>query len=180
MGAGYDTRGVKMIERETVDQVIEFDLPEVVDAKERLFRRLLKRRPWLKELSMPTLVPSDFNDLSDVEEKLKPILLRDDDDSSGNDDTAEWHTIFVFEGVMIYLNDNVPSSLLNITSRLLRENNLKGSLCFADRLENVPGGDFDMGVKELENNGWKLKDWSPKPGLARHMGSASLSTATIV
>jgi len=174
MGAGYDTRGVKMMERETVDQVIELDLPEVVDAKERLFRRLLKRRPWLKELSMPTLVPSDFNDLSDVEEKLKPILRRDEDE----DDTVEWHTIFVFEGVMIYLNDNVPSSLLNITSRLLRENNRKGSLCFADRLENVPGGDFDMGVKELETNGWNLKDWSPKPGLARHMGSASLSTST--
>jgi hypothetical protein len=178
MGAGYDTRGVKMIERETVDQVIELDLPEVVDAKERLFRRLLKRRPWLKELSMPTLVPSDFNDLSDVEEKLKPILLRREDDD--DDDTAEWHTIFVFEGVMIYLNDNVPSSLLNITSRLLRENNLTGSLCFADRLENVPGGDFDMGVQELETNGWNLKDWSPKPGLARHMGSASLSTTRIV
>lgn len=174
MGAGYDTRGVKMIERKTVDQVIEFDLPEVVDAKEKLFKRLLKRRPWLNGLPIPTLVPSDLNDLSDVKEKLKAILVQDD---SNGDDKVEWHTIFVFEGVMIYLDDNVPSSLLDITSTLLCENKLEGSLCFADRLENVPGGDLDMGVKELEANGWKLKDWSPKPGLARHMGSASLSPA---
>ena len=77
---------------------------------------------------------------------------------------------------MIYLNDGVPSSLINITSSMLRENNLDCSLCFADRLENVPGGEFDLGVKELESNGWKMKDWSPIPELARHMGSASLST----
>lgn len=177
MGAGYDTRGVRMIERKSVDQVIELDLPGVVEAKERLFQRLLKRRPWLKELSMPTLVPADFNDLADVEEKLNAILLPDD--SSRDDDDDEWHTIFVFEAVMIYLDDSVPSSLLNITSRVIRENSLKGSICFADRLENVPGGDFDMGVKEMENNGWKLRDWCPKPGMARHMGSASLATSVM-
>lgn len=174
MGAGYDTRGVKMLERNTVDQVIELDLPEVVDAKERLFQRLLKRRPWLKELSMPTLVPSDFNDIPDVKAKLHDILQ-----GNGNMNDNEWYTIFVFEGVMIYLNDGVPSSLLNITSSVLRENNLGGSLCFADQLENVPSGDFDLGVTELESNGWNMKDWSPKPGLARHMGSASLLSTTI-
>ena len=31
-----------MLERNTVDQVIELDLPQVMDAKERLFQRLLK------------------------------------------------------------------------------------------------------------------------------------------
>ena len=172
MGAGYDTRGIKMTERKIVDQVVELDLQHVVDAKERLFRRLVKRRPWLKDLSMPTLLPSDFNDLADVEEKLQSLLQ--------STDNNEWHTIFVFEGVMIYLDENVPSSLLSITSKLLRENNQNGSLCFADRLENVPGGDYDKGVIEMETNGWKLKDWSPKPGLAKHMGTASLiSTKSI-
>ena len=163
-----------MLERNTVDQVVELDLPEVVEAKERLFRRLLKRRPWLKDLVMPTLVPSDFNDILDVEAKLHDILQE-----NGNMNDDEWYTIFVFEGVMIYLNDGVPSSLLNITSSVLRENNLGGSLCFADRLENVPGGDFDLGVKELESNGWKMSDWCPKPGLARHMGSANMLFTTI-
>lgn len=172
MGAGYDTRGIKMTERKLVDQVVELDLPEVVNAKERLFQRLLKRRPWLTEFTMPSLVPSNFNDVPDVEQKLRNSLL------PNKDDEEDWYTIFVFEGVMIYLNDGVPSSMLNITSKLLRENNLNGSLCFADRLENVPGGDFEMGVEELKRNGWALKDWSPKPGVARHMGSASLSATT--
>lgn len=166
MGAGYDTRGVKMLERKTVDKVVEMDLPTVVDAKKRLFERLRKRRPWLKDLEMPMLVPSDFNDVKgDVQQKLALIL---------DMDQKEWHTIFVFEGVMIYLDDGVPSSLLDVTSGSLRERNLDGSLCFADRLENIPGGDFDMGVKELARGGWILKDWCPKPGLARHMGAANL------
>ncbi len=166
MGAGYDTRGIKMIEREIAQEVYELDLPGVVEAKERLFGRLKKRRPWLKDLSMPTLVASDFNELPDLETKLKDVLLDKNKESM--------HTIFVFEGVMIYLNDGIPSGLLELTSRLLRENQLEGSLCFADRLENVPGGDYDKGVQELDTNGWNLEDWSPKPGLARHMGSASL------
>ena len=165
-----------MMERKLVDQVVELDLPEVVVAKERLFRRLVKRRPWLKETPMPILVPSDFNDVSDVEQKLNAVLLKEG--SSGEDDDAEeWHTIFVFEAVMLYLNENVPSSLLHITSRILRENNLKGSLCFADQLENVPGGNFDKGAKKLKDSGWILKDWCPKPGYSTHMGCASLSPA---
>ena len=157
-----------MLERGLVDEVVELDLPEVVDAKKRLFERLVKRRPWLGDLSMPFLVPSDFNNVSDVEKKLVHDVV------GRGDDAKTWHTIFVFEGVMIYLDDGVPSALLNVTSTVLSERQLGGSLCFADRLENVPGGDQDFGIKELESNGWRIKDWCPKPGLARHMGSAEL------
>ena len=189
MGAGYDTRGVKMLERNIVDQVYELDLPDVVEAKQRLFQRLLKRRPWLQKeiLSMPTLIPCDFNIISDVEKKLRTILhdeqQTNDNDNDDNEDRINWHTIFVFEGVMIYLDDGIPSSLLTITSNVLKENNSDGSLCFADRLENIPipedgGGSYSSGKAELMNNGWQIMDWCPKPGLARHMGSASLSTGT--
>jgi O-methyltransferase involved in polyketide biosynthesis len=166
MGAGYDTRGVKMLEQGIVDMVVELDLPEVVDAKQRLFERLRMRRPGLVDVDMPELIPSDFNDVPDVEKKLQQVLK---DDTNG-----DWHTIFMFEGVMIYLNDGVPSSLLNVTSNALIEKGLQGSLCLADRLENVPGGDQDMGGIELERNGWRIIDWCPKPGLARHMLRARL------
>ena len=166
MGAGYDTRGVKMLEQGIVDMVVELDLPEVVDAKQRLFERLRMRRPGLVDVDMPELIPSDFNDVPDVEKKLQQVLK---DDTNG-----DWHTIFMFEGVMIYLNDGVPSSLLNVTSNALIEKGLQGSLCLADRLENVPGGDQDMGGMELERNGWRIIDWCPKPGLARHMLRARL------
>jgi len=177
MGAGYDTRGVKMLEQNIVDRVVEFDLPEVVHAKERLYGRLRKRRPWLKEMSMPTLIPADFNNIVDVRQKLFHAISTSRDDGLQKTHTQKqeyWHTIFVFEGVMIYLNDGIPSSLLDITSKVLKETKLVGSLVFADRLENVPGGDLNLGQIELQSNGWLLKDWCPKPGLARHMGSAEL------
>ena len=187
LGAGYDTRGVRMIERGTVREVFELDLPGVVTAKDRLFRRLRKRRPWLAASAMPELVPSDLNDLPVLEEILRAVLLRPPEENENDDEnddgtetttttttTTKWHTIFVFEAVMIYLDETVPSALLGLTSRLLRENGLEGSLCFADRLENVPGGDPVMGARELRDNGWDPTDWCPKPGLARHMGTAAL------
>ena len=169
MGAGYDTRGIKMLERKIVDEVMELDLEQVVQAKERLFSRLLKRRPWLKDLNMPLLVPSDFNRVEEVKQVLNQVI---DDSMQGKEE--EWYTIVVFEGVMIYLNDGAPSSLLNVTSSVLSKKKLLGSLCLADRLENVPGGDEALGIVELEKNGWCIMDWSPKPGLARHMLRARL------
>ena len=45
MGAAYNTRGIKMIDQNNANQVIELDLPEVVSAKERLFECLLQHRP---------------------------------------------------------------------------------------------------------------------------------------
>lgn len=170
MGAGYDARGVKMLERGIVNEVVELDLPEVVTAKKRLLDRLLKRRPWLTKYHiMPKLIPSDFNDVNDVQNNLSDVV-------NGNDDERkQWHNIFVFEGVMIYLEKGVPSKLLNMTSNVLVNNGCEeGSLCFADRLENIPGGDYDLGKQELERNGWHVKDWCPKPGLARHMGWCEL------
>lgn len=168
MGAGYDTRGVKMLERGIVDSVVEMDLPEVVKAKHRLMNRLRKRRPCLNNITMPKLIPVDFNIIPDLRKELEMEL------GSYADHPEKWHTIFVFEGVMIYLDENIPSTLLNVTSSVLEGYHLEGSLCFADRLENVPGGDRSLGELELKKNGWLVKDWCPKPGLARHMGSAHL------
>ena len=175
LGAGYDTRGVKMLERGLVDEVVELDLPTVVAAKKRLFARLLRRRPGLRSLQMPTLVPADFNDDPAVLEQKLGVAL---DEGITADPLApaekDWYTIFVFEGVMIYLKEGVPTTLLGMTSSALQRRRLDGALCFADRLENIPGGEFDAAVQELEKNGWRIKDWCPKPGLARHMGSAEL------
>lgn len=174
LGAGYDLRSIKLLERGWVDEAYELDLNDVVVAKEKLIgpKRLLKRRPWLKStVKMPTLIPSNLNDIDNLREQLKEIVQRKNLDGSDDD---SYHTIFVFEGVMIYLDEGIPSSLLNVTSSVLKESNADGSLCFADRLENIPGGDYDLGNKELSRNGWSLTQWCPKPGLARHMGAASL------
>jgi len=187
LGAGYDVRSVKFLERGLVDLAVELDLPQVVEAKEKLLgpKRLLRRRPALSNLKMPHLIAADFNDVEAVKVILRDVLTSangiDGEKTTEGDDSIDsscrkWHTIFIFEGVMIYLDDGVPSSLLNVTSSVLKECNLSGSLCFADRLENVPEGDFELGKEEMKRNGWHLKTWLPKPGLARHMGYASLST----
>ncbi len=171
LGAGYDLRSIKFLERNLVDEAIEIDLNDVIIAKKKLVgpKRLLRRRPWLKQTQMPTFIPGNLNEIDDLKNILNGVLAHKREDTS-----TKWHNIFVFEAVMIYLNEGVPSSLLNLTSTVLKENGVSGSLCFADRLENIPGGDQVLGRIEMEKNGWILNQWCPKPGLARHMGSANL------
>ena len=167
-GAGYDIRTIKFLEKQKIDRAYELDLPYVLEAKKSLLgsKRLLKRRPHLSQINMPKLIPSDLNDLQSLKASLTNII--------GGNDADQWHNIFVFEGVMIYLDEGIPSSLLKLTSSVLKEEGALGSLCFADRLENVHGGDYDKGVEEMAMSGWDLDEWCPKPGLARHMGSATL------
>jgi hypothetical protein len=161
-------RSIKLCERGIIDQAIELDLPGVIDAKTHILhsKRLRRRRPWLTDQSLPEFYPVNLNQLEDVELILEGIVQQDD--------TCAWHTIFLFEGVMIYLEKGVPAGLLELTSRVLRTSGKTGSLVFADRLENIPGGDLEIGREELARNGWEVTEWLPKPGLARHMGCAHL------
>ena len=73
---------------------------------------------------------------------------------------------------MIYLNDGVPHGLLQLCRDVLRNTRSQGSLVFADRLEHIPGGNLDIAHSILAQVGWRILDWHPKPGLARHMGVA--------
>lgn len=78
---------------------------------------------------------------------------------------------------MIYLEETVPTRLLAMlsdVSQRLCEADEDVWLLFADRLEDIPGGDLVIGIDVLAKNGWDLVDWLPKPGLARHMGCAKL------
>jgi len=201
MGSGYDPRSIKFLERDLVEECWEFDLPNVVEAKEQLYRskRFRKRRPWLNmipddamengeekkagNIEKKTLierlhfVSSDLNDVQTLEKKIDAVLTspskhNDNLKNQEEDNHVEWYNIFIFEGVMIYLNETIPSTLLSVCSQALVRNNATGSLCFADRLENIPGGDEILAQKEMKRNGWELMKWLPKPGLARHMGFA--------
>lgn len=167
LGAGYDVRSIKFRERGLVDQAIELDLPEVIQAKTRILQspRFRKRRPNLTPDKLPEFVSVNLNNVETVRSMLVDIL-------ENNTMTTKWHTIFLFEGVMIYLDEGVPEALLKVCSDVLKETGESGSLVFADRLENIPGGDPDIARRELAKNGWNVTDWLPKPGLARHMGTA--------
>ena len=149
----------------------ELDLPEVVQTKRNLIEsRLYHKRPWLKSsyVKEPTLVEVDLNNLNQTRTQLESII-------NNKQDGIPTVNIILFEGVMIYLNKGVPHTLLEICSDVLRKHSkLENYLCFADRLDNIPGGDEGLARLEMEGSGWELEDWLSKPGLARHMGVASL------
>jgi hypothetical protein len=109
----------------------------------------------------PQLVPINLNDFSKLIQVLQEILQCDKGGSS-------WHTIFISEGVLIYVDD--PSQVIQLCSQAVVASGESASFCFADRLANVPGGNQDAGRQELSSAGWELVAWQPKPGLARHMG----------
>ena len=176
LGCGYDIRSLKLKKSGLIDEAVEFDLPKVVEAKQKLFRnRLLRRRrrKGMTDHDLPDMTQVDLNRLDDVRSKLDEIVTR----GVSAADWRQYHNIMVFEGVMIYLDDGVPSSLLGICSDVLNKHDLGGSLCFADRLENIPEGNLEDAIVELNKNGWDLVEWLPKPGLARHQGSARLLSA---
>ena len=127
----------------------------------------------------------DLNKVDQVEKIVSTKLLQDtskhNDDEEGDDDAhnndgGDWFTIFIFEAVMIYLDEQVPSRLLTMLSFLLRKQGESGAICFADTLGNVNSNKKDDARLELEGCGWELQDWLPKPGRTAHLGWASLKT----
>jgi hypothetical protein len=152
----------------------------------------------------PILIEANFNDLNGTRSLLEKIVLsqheNESEDATTDDDDNDHDVtnIIVFEGVMIYLDEGIPHALLEVCSDVLkksREQQQKqrkkknadskskatpiGYLCFADRLENIPGGDEDAAQLEMESTGWELIDWLSKPGLARHMGVARVADSVV-
>ena len=154
----------------------------------------------------PILIEADFNDLNGTRSLLERIVLSQHEnesedattaDNDGGYDDDDVTNIIVFEGVMIYLDEGIPHALLEICSDVLRKSREQqqqqkkkntssknketpiGYLCFADRLENIPGGDEDAAQLEMESTGWELIDWLSKPGLARHMGVARVADSVV-
>ena len=163
-GAGYDVRSIKFQERGLVDHAVELDLPQVIRAKQQNLesKRFQRRRPNFTKI--PQFHGVNLNNVDTVGTLVQAILQ--------SSPQTTWHTIFLFEGVMIYLEEGVPHALLKVLRQVLQETGEKGTLCFADRLENIPGGDLEIARRELAKTGWNITDWLPKPSLARHMGCA--------
>ena len=105
--------------------------------------------------------------------QLLQEIMGTDDNTTDQDD---WHTIFILEGLLIYLDD--PNGLLRVCADEACHHG-SASLCLADRLADVPGGDGVAARQVLQEAGWTLVDWKPKPGLARHMGVARLASSSL-
>ena len=173
LGSGYDIRCSRIMSQCNTNtskeiEAYELDLENVIESKKLILDRVKRRRP---DSVHPTLIGIDLNEEEKVRETLADIV-------SKREDNNQTYTIFISEGVMIYLDKGVPSRLLRqfrdaVVLDSSNSNNM-ASFCFADRLDNVPGGDINAAEKELSQTGWKVVDWCPKPGLARHMGLCRL------
>jgi O-methyltransferase involved in polyketide biosynthesis len=66
------------------------------------------------------------------------------------------HVVFLLEGVLIYLNNGVPRSLLSSCSSVLKRAGLSGSLVFADLLRDIASLDVEGAEQVVRSYGWGL------------------------
>jgi O-methyltransferase involved in polyketide biosynthesis len=155
-----------------VQEAWELDLPVVIDGKRALLERLKERREKTKGLvQLPELRSVDLNDLDAVNDVLAQFVRHKKGGES-------WHTIYVIEGVMMFLNDGLPKELFQLFREVARAHGENASICFADHLTSSENNDSLTDeeeretVKSLFNSaGWNhLIHWAVKPGKARQMG----------
>ena len=181
LGGGYDTRSIRLLlangneaNKSTIEEAWELDLPQVIESKTILLKRLYRHnipnkneRDRLENLHLRAI---DLNQLHRVRSLLTTIVNAHKDDNGENDDC--WYTILVSEAVLLYLEK--PSELIRLCSELLNEKT--ASFCFVDRFDAIKTkADIESGRRYLANvGGWNLMDWLIKPGATRHMGIARL------
>jgi hypothetical protein len=192
-GAGYDLRSIRLLRQGIVDEMIEMDLPNVVQAKQALLEspRFQRRQP---NCTMPTrMLAVDLNDMEQTRDILSSALTSPSALSSTGS-REEPFSIFMFEGVMVHLANSSPHKLLQllrsfgttttstaaasttttITTTSMPESAYLPSCCiiFSDMLNNVKYRSCAMGQAEMESTGWRLTEWTANPTKTPHMGVA--------
>lgn len=182
-------------------ECFEFDLPATIDSKQQLIeQRLLKRQPKRRrqqimkkqergrdrkeemtpstQLKLPTMIGLDLNDTVELQRQLQQIFRKKDKEEIDN----QYHTIFVVEGVLMYLDEGKAAAVLQACADAARNSSgessssaSSASLCFADRLFDRNDCDPIPLRDDLARTGWKLHEWAPNPHAnAKHMGIARL------
>lgn len=176
IGGGYDVRTTRMLSQNPrVQEAWELDLPIVIDAKRALLTRLQERRETTKgPVQLPELRSVDLNDLDAVQTILEEFPKKN------NKEGDTWHTIYVVEGVMMFLKDGKPKELLERLKEMATVHRENASICFADHLTSSSenGNPYVTDEQEREmvqsffrSAGWNyLVHWAVKPGKARQMG----------
>lgn len=202
LGAGFDTRSIRLASEFANTSWFELDLPAVVQQKRGMFDRFVARRGASSSQRLPTLIEADLNNYTEVGNTIKRILQND----VMNVHKDRKRVLFLAEASILYLNQSLVAPLLQscvqaATSELYPEN---VRFCFADRFPlqclsrvyssslsrayAVRAGalpaqtvatyqmdeltEFREAVSFLAQTGWRLFKWQVKPGRARHMGIA--------
>lgn len=174
LGAGYDTRSVKFLNDDDImgwriNEAWELDMPQVVASKSIMLDRLQTRRP---NAEIPRLIGQDLTDFEGLTQQLTKIL-----DSDRDSNNVEWHTVFLVEGVLIYLKEADRSKVLSTCADMLKSHQQHGSFLFSDRIRKLRDPDTAQVQGWLRDDGWQLVDGSfcVHPGKARHMGAARVN-----
>lgn len=197
LGAGFDTRSLRFlnrVRRPSLQQneekgaeapieveMYEVDLPAVVAEKAAVLQgRYLKRNP---SHAVPALFGADLNDADAVQRSLDAIFAESArrHPYAGN---QRIQVVYLLEATLMYMNDErVLPGLQMCVSRAKAFSALPVKLLFSDRIPGVldalGGETADSDVREralvadyLSKAGLRLETWRPKPGRARHQGTA--------
>lgn len=171
MGGGYDVRSLKLVLNGMVNDAVELDLPQVIQAKQRLLQRLAKRqrhrRRDNKDLRMPTFYQINLTDVPLVQSAIVDIL-------NNNPTKQACFTVFLFEGVLMYLPQDIPSQLFRAIRQSLVSTQQVGCIIFADDLQFIPNDNVDTARQKLTRLGWNVTEWLPKGGRTQHMGCVEM------
>jgi O-methyltransferase involved in polyketide biosynthesis len=150
-----------------IDEAWEIDMEQVMHSKSIMFHRLQHRRPNYK---LPNLIAQDLTDTVGLKCALDTILQPHN--SSKNNE--EWYTIFIVEGVLIYLKEDDRRKVLFVCSQSLKSRRINGSFLFADRIRKLRDPSPGKVEEWLKSDGWDLvaNSFCVHPGKARHMGAA--------
>ena len=176
IGGGYDVRTTRLLSQNPrVQEAWELDLPVVVEGKGVLLQRLQERRRDTKgAVQLPELRSVDLNDLDAVQAIVSEL-------SKNKNDGESWHTIYIIEGVMMFLESGTPKELFDLFRQMAQANKENASICFADHLTSSSSSENgscltdeherDMVQSLFRSAGWNhLVHWAVKPGKARQMG----------
>jgi len=168
LGAGYDTRALRYLQKNQIHDFFEFDFPNVMKSKALMLERYKRRRRMTNSDKMPKLFEADLNDLNLVQRQLKSLF------ESTN---PKKKTIYVIEAVLMYMKDENVSKLLQIAIEEASLGSKSISIVFADRFPGVrldnPHDEKQDVTRFFNQLNLKLQDYFPKPGRARHMGVAT-------
>lgn len=201
LGAGFDSRSLRFLNNrrigrqrdspvssETSDQLefYEVDLPDVIEQKKDMLGRYERRN---RESRYPTLVPADLNNVVLVQEQLTREVFKA---SNPSEQPRRFKSIIIMvEAVLMYLDKEQVSPLLQTVITLSKQYSGQISFAFSDRIpgvceqidrssESIADNDLAVTDKERElvkaylkekvDSRMELVEWIPKPGRARHQG----------
>jgi O-methyltransferase involved in polyketide biosynthesis len=162
VGAGYDLRSLRFLQDGIIDEAIEMDLANVMEAKKSLLKSSVfqLRRP---KCQLPKMISVDLNCIETANTSLQKILTKDQDT----------YTVFLLEGILVHLDAGFSSKVLKLLRSFCNAQG-DGSLIFCDRIQGVNNRSLELARSVLAETGWTLNEFLATPTKTPHFGVAEM------